>query len=48
VQKQGDQAGINVRNLLGYAHMLHEVNDRFLLLLVNDQMNKARGRDSSM
>jgi hypothetical protein len=34
VQKQGDQdqAGINVRNLWEYAHMLHEVNDRFLLL----------------
>jgi hypothetical protein len=28
--------------------MLHEVNDRFLLVLVNDQMNKARGLDSSM
>eukprot|EP00962_Isochrysis_galbana_P018602 scaffold5366_cov128-Isochrysis_galbana.AAC.2 len=48
VQKQGDQAGIDVRTVWNHTHMAHEINDRMIIVLTRDQASKERGADNAM
>jgi len=41
VQKQGDQAGIDVRSVWNHTHMAHEINNRMIIVLTRDQASKG-------
>eukprot|EP00962_Isochrysis_galbana_P057390 scaffold29743_cov129-Isochrysis_galbana.AAC.1 len=50
VQKQGDQAGIDVRTVWNHTHMAHEINNRMIIVLTTKtkRLTKERGADNAM